>query len=216
VRNLSIQERLLHYFIAMGAQPMGEITPDRLSLTIGAEKVQVIIMGNEVLTRKGAIVESILNMATLRESSNLLYLAATRLLGATIDAEVLRQYGIGMILFDDRRIDEAVAPLPYQPPRTDSIRTNSNPALMTDLVALKSMYAEMEKRMAELGEEVRTLRESVLTSSRLPNIAHQPTPMPPDQPSFMTQAGPLPSFFNNNPWLDLLSKRGREDGAFAG
>lgn len=214
--SLSIEERLLHYFIAMGAQPADQTTPDRLSFTIGTERVQVIILRNEVLTRKGAIIESILNIATLRGSTNQLYLAAPRLLGATIDAEVFRQYGIGLILFDDRRIDESVAPKPYQPPRTEPAPVNSNPALMTELVTLKSMYAAMEKRIGELREDLRTLRENAESSSRIPQITQQSTPITPHQPGFMGQAGQLPSFFNNNPWLDLLSKRGREEGALAG
>jgi hypothetical protein len=216
VSSLSIEERLLHYFLAMGAQPAEPAGPDRLSLTIGAERVQVVILRNEVMARRGTILESILNIAALKGSSNQLYLAAPRLLGTMMDAEIFKQHGIGLILFDERRIDEAVAPQSYQMMQTVPNQTQQNPELMAELVTLKSMYAEMERCIAELREDLMVLRKNAEDSSRLHDLAQQPTPVSSHHPNFAGRTGELPSFFNNNPWLDLLSKRGRDEQALAG
>ena len=72
-----------------------------------------------------------------------------RLLGGSIDAAIFKPYGIGLLLFDERRIDEAVAPQPIRPTQTMEQKSQtSDPGVLTELATLRSMYAEMEKNMA--------------------------------------------------------------------
>ena len=110
--NLPIEERLLHYFLAMGAQATDPIqnSPPGISVTLGTEKIHIAILKNDAFLQRSKIVGSILDLSALRNSVELIYLAAPKLLGTAIDADVFRSHGIGLLLFDDRRIEETVPP----------------------------------------------------------------------------------------------------------
>jgi hypothetical protein len=138
------------------------------------------------------------------------------MLGATIDAAVFRSRGIGLLLYDARRIEEAVAPerseaqiqsVPDAPTR--------DRALLAEIVNLKSMYLEMERTIAKLRQELEDRRLSVGISVD-PTRATQPRPIFAVEPGIGGQSpASLPSFFTNNPWLDLLSRRGKDEEAIA-
>lgn len=76
--------------------------------------LHVAILKPADLVVRNRIIDTVLTLSSLRTSSRLVYLAAPRLLGATLDASMFRAHGIGLLLFDDRRIDEAVAAQPAQ------------------------------------------------------------------------------------------------------
>lgn len=212
--NLPIEDRLLHYFLAMGAQQTerAEIPQNNLAFLSGSEKVLVVILRNEDCVQRNKVIETILSLTALRNSTQLLYLAAPRLLGGSIDAAIFKPYGIGLLLFDERRIDEAAPPQPIQPTQTiQQMSQNPDPGVLTELATLKSMYAEMERNMAALREDLKTFQrgsESHTSKTELtsPSRISRPESMFAN-PSF--SGGQLPSFFANNPWLDVLSKRGR-------
>jgi hypothetical protein len=151
-------------------------------------------------------------------TAELVYLAAPRLLGATIDAGIFRSHGIGLLLFDDRRIDETVpAQLVQRTTPTPAIQISNDGALVTELTSLRTMYSEMERNLAQLREDMRNLNQNSREPERSleqtrPSaiLSHEPVftssiPTPP------LETGALPSYFNNNPWVDLLSKRGRPE-----
>jgi hypothetical protein len=198
----------------MGAQQTerAEIPQNNLAFLSGSEKIHVVILRNEDFVQRNKVIETILSLTSLRNTSQLLYLAAPRLLGASIDAAIFKPYGIGLLLFDERRIDEAVPPQSLQPTQTMQQKSaNFDPGVLTELATLRSMYAEMERNVATLREDLKTFQRD--SESR----ASTTEPTPPSRisrpesmfanPSFSgTQ---LPSFFANNPWLDVLSKRGR-------
>jgi hypothetical protein len=215
VANLPIQERLLHYFLAMGAQRVENagIPHCNLAFVSGSEMIHVVLLNNDDITERNRIIEAVFSLASLRSSSNLLYLAAPRILGPSIDVAIFRPHGIGLLLFDERRIDEAIHPQPIQPSKPVTQGSNVDVGISAELATLKSMYAEMERTIANLREdlkthnsepEVREDRPERISPSRLPS-----------EPVFIQRGLPdsaLPSFFANNPWLDVLSRRGRSEG----
>ncbi len=219
--DLPIEERLVHYFIAMGCQPIVNSTgsTDRLVFTNGSVQIQVVVLRNEAFSQRGKIVESIFSLTTARPTVSRLYLAAPRLLETTVDAQIFRQHGIGLLLYDEKRLAEA---LPAQEQQTTvasvvpSLPTDS--ALMAELVHLKSMYNDMESHIAELKESIRSLQARDRSPTPNTNTISEQETLISHQPSLahLGNSNQLPSFFNNNPWLDLLSKRGREDGPIAG
>lgn len=216
--NLPIEERLLHYFLAMGAQTTDPLqnSPPGISLALGTEKVHVAILKNDAFLQRNKIVGSILDLSALRTSVDLIYLAAPKLLGTAIDADVFRSHGIGLLLFDDRRIDEIVPPQSIQPPKTQQIIQTTDSAFMTELASLKSMYLEMERTISNLREELKSFQQSVASVPSPPERI-TPASMVQTQPRFTGPGAELPSFFTNNPWLEVLSKRGREEsGPLAG
>lgn len=212
--NLPIEERLVHYFLAMGARRTenAEIPHCNLAFLSGSEKIHVVLLNNDDITQRNRIIEAVLSLASLRNSSNLLYLAAPRLLGPSIDVAIFRPHGIGLLLFDERRIDEAIRPQAIQPSNPAPQAPNVDVAISSELAALKSMYAEMERTIAGL-------RADLNTHNREPEVqengreSRPPSRLP--EPVFIGRGvadSALPSYFANNPWLDVLSRRGRAEG----
>ncbi len=204
--------------MAMGAKPSPDkpTPPADMSLVLDNERILVVILRSDALLERGKVVDTILGLSSLRNAANQLYLAAPRLLGTSLDAQVFRNYGIGLILFDDRHIEEAVPPSPVPAATPQQPAGGIDTAVLGELVTLKSMYVEMERNISELREQFSLFQEKLETGINTPkplttaDVLHE-------QSVFTNSTGQdLPPFFNNNPWLEVLSRRGREDHTFAG
>jgi hypothetical protein len=79
------------------------------------------------------------------------------------------------------------------------------------------MYGEMERNLAQLREDMRNMKsnsqhtEPPLEQVRHPAVLSSEPVFTPPMSTSTVEPGVLPSYFNNNPWLDVLSKRGREE-----
>jgi len=217
VADLPIEQRLLHYFLAMGGQQVeGNPSTAGLSFTLGDDKISVIVLNTEAYSQRSKVIDALLQLTPSRSASNLVYLAAPKMLGTTIDAAVFRSRGIGLLLYDTRRIDEAVTPqrIETQTQFTPEAHAQDR-ALLAEIVNLKSMYLEMETTIAKLRQDLEDHRLSV-------GISVDPTRVTQQRPVLAVEPGigrqspsSLPSFFANNPWLDLLSRRGKDEEAIA-
>jgi len=193
----------------MGARQSEEERKAGLSFVIGTEKVHVVILKAQDLAQRNSIIDTMLNLPSLRSTYQLLYLAVPRLLGATIDSATFRSHGIGLLLFDERRIDEAVTPQTARPGIVEMTTRTQEATIAAELATLKSMYSQMEKDFAQLREDLRRMSASEIGSERVPTSL-----VAPQEPAFAHSVGErmgLPSYFSNNPWLDVLSKRGRTE-----
>ena len=198
----------------MGAQPENTTQLHNcLAFTSGSDQINLVVLSNEDSVQRNKMLEAVLNLASLRQSSRLLYLAVPRLLGASIDAAIFRPYGIGLLLYDDRRIDEAVRPQPVEPQQSAAPPTTIESSLSAELASLKTMYADMERTVAELKESLKTQHQDFV--DRLPQTSDpSPRRLIHAERIFTqeeTSGSELPSFFANNPWLDVLSRRGRQE-----
>jgi hypothetical protein len=194
----------------MGAEPAEPIppTPEGLTLTLGLESIRITILSADALLEGGKIIERVLSLASLKDKANRLYFAAPRLLGTTIEAGIFRSSGIGLLLFDDRKIEEVVPAHPFKPIESEPQHESREQVLMAEIEALKTMYAEMDRNVTSLRSEIKSHYE---------NPHPQEQFAVPQERSYIPQTSDLPPFFNNNPWLDVLAKRGREAiGSVAG
>ncbi len=147
----------------MGAQqiPNPDLNQSGLSFLVGADNVHVMVLKAQDLAQRNSIIDTVLKLSSLRNSHQTVYLAAPRLLGATIDASIFRAHGIGLLFFDERRIDEAVAPQPPQAAQPQLTPTPAqDPGLVTELATLKSMYFEMERNLTQLRDDLKNLHEA--------------------------------------------------------
>jgi len=200
----------------MGAQqtPNADSNQAGLSFLVGGDNVHVMVLKTQDLAQRNSIIDTVLKLSSLRNSYQTVYLAAPRLLGATIDASIFRAHGIGLLFFDERRIHEAVAPQPLQTTRPQLTPTPAqDPGLVSELATLKSMYFEMERNLTQLRDDLRNLHEAPRNGGFAPQLSQPPQEVPrePVYAPHITQGGPLPSYFTNNPWLEVLSKRGRSE-----
>jgi len=218
VPSLSIHERLRHYFVAMGAT---ENNSDQgtLRFTIGSDRTIVNVLTNADIIERNRIIDTLLHLSSLRSEASLLYVAAPKLLGATLNSEILRSTGIGLLLYDDRRIEECVRPTPD----SQSVQINqtvptssTDTTLIAELAALKSTCTKLENNLNMMMLEFKSLREGTISTRMIP-LSSTETPFNPShriEPTLHTGivSEGLPSFFSNNPWLEVLSKRGRAEG----
>lgn len=215
--SLPIEQRLLHYFMAMGGQQVEEDPSTAgLSFVLGDDKINVVVLNSDAYSQRSMVIDALLQLTPSRSASNLVYLAAPKLLGTSMDAAVFRSRGIGLLLYDGRRIEEAVTPerIEGQIQSVPDVHTQDR-VLLAEIANLKSMYLEMEGTIAKLRQDLEDSRLSV-------GISVDPTRITQQQPVLAVEPGigsqspsSLPSFFANNPWLDLLSRRGKDEEAIA-
>lgn len=214
--SLPIEERLRHYFIAMGAlRDENSSNPGTLSFMLGKERTLVSVLSITDIIQRNRVIDTLLHLSSLRSEGTQPYIAAPRLLGATLDGQILRSSGIGLLLYDDRRIEETIKPEPIQRmiETSQAPASSTDTALIAELAALRSMYAELEKNMSRMMTEFKSLQESAMSSTSrnsdpVPAFGALQRPEATFQTGVLDE-GTLPSFFTNNPWLDVLSKRGR-------
>ena len=219
--SLTIEQRLTHYFLAMGAQQCSVQNPDQRSLSfkLGNETILVVTLRKEEILESSKVLDTILYVASLRQRADVLYLAAPRLLATTLDSQIFKTHGLGLILFDDRRIEETIEGRirPELAPKPINIALPDQ-NLLSEFTTLKSMYTQIEKTIENMREEMKTISETTMArTTERPPVRMESTEPPslPPTPYTMTPhpaQGPLPSFFNDNPWLEVLSRRGRVEG----
>jgi len=207
----------------MGAQQCSAENSDRRSQSfkLGNEIILVVTLQNEDILESSKVLDTILHIASLRQRANVLYLAAPRLLATTLDTRIFKTHGFGLILFDDRRIEEAIEGRITHEPTPKQINTAiPDQNLLSEFIALRSMYAQMEKTIENMREEMKTINQNAMmrtTEPRAPvrmesesnEVASRPSTSYTITPHPLQ--GPLPSFFNDNPWLEVLSRRGRPE-----
>jgi hypothetical protein len=200
----------------MGAQQLPQNDTDqKLLFLIGNDRIQVNILTPDDMIQKNRIIETLMQLSSLRSTGSQLYIATPRLLGATLDSRILSSHGIGLLLYDDRRIDETIKPAAV--PALKQIQTiisqNSDSTLQSELAILKSMCTQMQRSLEEVRNEFSSFKNK--TSIQVPASELQPSSfdvIQQSQPfSVDMQGASLPSFFSNNPWLDVLSKRGKTE-----
>ena len=205
----------------MGALDENTSNPGTLSFVMGNERTLISVLTITDIIQRNRIIDTLLHLSSLRSEGTQPYIAAPRFLGATLDSQILRSSGIGLLLYDDRRIEETIKPEPIQ--RTTRITQASpsfstNTTLIAELAALRLTCAELEKNMSHMRSEFKSFRESVMSSttiSRDSNPVRTFEPLQRPETTFQTNVlgeHALPSFFTNNPWLDVLSKRGHTEG----
>ena len=195
----------------MGAQRTANADQaNGVSFQLGEEKAHVLILKPEDLAQRNAILDAILSLSALKYTYHLVYLAAPRLFGAGIDALVFRSRGIGLLFYDERRIDEAVSAQPMQAKQADRPSAQADETVAAELATLKTMYVEMERTIDRLRNDLTALnnRQPLHEDGlRIPQSMQVVTTAPSFHADHMHE-GELPSYFLNNPWLDVLSKRG--------
>jgi len=202
----------------MGAERCSTENSDSRSLSfkLGNETIRVVTLRKEEALESSKVLDTILYVNSLRQSADVLYLAAPRLLATTFDSQIFKTHGLGLILFDDRRIEETIEGRTKPALESKPINTTvPDQNLLSEFMILKSMYAQMEKTIEDMREQMRAMNHSAGTREPRSPIDMEPIE-PPRPPTAYTitphpTQGPLPSFFNNNPWLDVLSRRGRAE-----
>ena len=219
---LSVKQRFIDYFIAMGAHeiPQEVLDHSTIQFQLGNDRISLSVLTANDMIQRNRIIETLLHAFSSCSPGTRLYVAAPKLLGAALDAQIFRSHGIGLLLFDDRMIEETVTPTitPVQPQTRIAASTLHELPLPSELATLKSAYLDLERKMDRIIADIRSWKENALGPATPSPFVQGLEDTSFESPAFsIIPRNSLPTFFANNPWLDVLSRRGKPEVAqFAG
>ena len=195
----------------------------------------VVLLDGRALGDRGSFMDAVMRASALRGECEFLYVAVPKAAAPFVDTEVLKKRSTGLLVVGEEGVLEAL-PSPRRPVRRGGPSTggdvlaeellNRIAALENRLSALESELMAVRPLLNEVGS-VRELRENLRSlSSRLEALSRRVDmlsssmlvrPQAPSAPA-RPQVAPsppepegLPSFFKDNPWLDILARRGRDE-----
>lgn len=199
-----LTERLKFFFMSMGyTQNHIVVSEGKVVVTETNGLATIIPIEEHQLADRNSLVDLLITASTLRSESNRAYLAVPRLFVATYDAQPFQRQGVGLLVYDSRRIEEIL-----EAKRIENVAQNSTPKplpsnIEDELVRLRNAYSTLEESVRALRDELSSLRKNELVL--------KVEPPRPDNATVSALSGETsPSFFSGNPWLDVLSKRGKE------
>jgi hypothetical protein len=172
----------------------------------GGSSIRVVILDEPFWTDRQTFLNSIIRATAFAGKSNRTYLALPKAAASLTDARPFHEQGIGLFTYDHRKVDEALparffetatVPLPHADKATADQFQN-------EVIELRTQVDTLERTVQSLSEELMSIRR---TSSRQ-------EPVKPYVPARVLPAvatpGGLPRCFAENPWVEVLSRRGRE------
>lgn len=205
-------QRIRFYLMSMGydEKQISEVG-DRIEVSSQNEKAAVVLLGESGLVERGTLVQSLVGVSGLQREFNRVYLAVPRLFAAVYDTRPFQEQGVGLIVYDSRRIEETLDAKRIE--HATEPRTSESAPLeaLQEIRRLKQAHSELE-------DAIRTLREQVSQLTQVQQAAHAhgvELPIAPAQTARPSASNGLPVFFDNNPWLEVLSRRGKETSSYA-
>ncbi len=190
-------ERIREYFMNKG---FVEIDEDELrhlefkpslAFTDGEETVFINVMPVEALKNKNELMRFIMETSALRNQCDKVYMVVPSLFATLIDSEILRRMKIGLIVLDEREIKEI---LPAK---------KSKSKILLDVEVIKEIR-EILSRLKVLEETVyrieSQIREIVRSGVKIQEVVIKEE-----------VSSDLPSYMQDNPWIDILKERGRDE-----
>ncbi len=206
-----IDSRLTEFFASRGQRPVprdkipadGEEKPD-MAFTDGRTTTYLKVFEKDDLEERNTLLQVALSAVAYIRVANRVYLVLPKVQASIVDAAILRERGLGLIVYDSKEVEEVL-------PATFFEHDVSGAKPSADLERLKSRISTLERTVDTLVSElsrIKSLKLEPLESRR----THQEIPIT----VAPERSQPLPSFLQDNPWLDILSKRGREPEQIAG
>lgn len=204
------------HFLSKGYKEVrGKGSGKELLFEDGLHLTLVRILAKEDLSDRNAILRTIVSLNPREAKVNRAYLALPKRYVAALDGSILREMGIGIIAYDEGGVQEVMSAALFEK-ELESQRLEEAETLRYDIDELRRLYTELRREVSDLGEELAELRREV-RSLKAENSTAKAMGMRKAEPvvvkGSVAEGRELPSFFADNPWLDVLSRRGKEDVA---
>lgn len=208
-----MEDLLKSYFQSKGMQPIlnfnSQSSKGKQFIFSGEDghKTLVEVLSEEELRDRNAVLSLVLKSSSSIKIANEVYVALPKLYASVVDAEVLQQSGLGLITYDERRMEEAVAPQFFE-----HECSTPKPIIQEDLTRnlqyLKNRLSSLEETVQMLTAEMSELKSKPVrqTPTKTMVLKGERTQPP---------SSDLPSFMRDNPWVDILSRRGAEPQSYA-
>jgi hypothetical protein len=194
----STEEKVKSYLMSKGMQPLPidqslETKPNLSFSEANGCKVFVKIPSREELENRNGILSLILRATSFTRTADKVYVALPRTYAPIIDGAIIQEEGLGLIIHDEKTINEAITPKSFEHQASSKSQENLDVAHKIE---------QLGSRIGQLEQTVQILKSQI---SQLKSIR----PLAETSKTESVRDG-LPSFFRDNAWLDILSKRGRE------
>jgi len=174
--------------------------------------VRVVVLERERWSDRQAIMDSVMRASASTGKASRTYLVLPKMAASITDARLFQERGIGLFTYDQRNIEEALPARYFEDSRTISAEMDNKATdqLESELRELRADFDTLQRAMQELKEELASSRSGP-TPSEIVTTFTARAPLPEVQ-----VAQNLPTFFTGNPWVEVLSRRGRGEPAFVG
>jgi hypothetical protein len=172
--------------------------------------VRVVILDELGWANRQAFLNSIMKATALAGKSNRTYLALPKSAASLTDASLFHERGIGLFTYDHKNVEEALPARYFEMATVAVCGTNgaADDRFENEIRELRAQIDALERTVQSLSEELMSMRRTpspepigaFLTTNTLPSIA---------------KVDNLPTFFAGNPWVEVLSRRGREEARIA-
>jgi hypothetical protein len=156
--------------------------------------------------------DSVMKASALAGKANRTYLALPKVAASVADARLFHDRGIGLFTYDQRNVEEALPARYFETAtatRNEADETVTG-QLQNEIRELRAQFDILERTVQQLNEQLAAHRE--ISPTREPVRS----PSPPSSLADIGVVHNLPTFFAGNPWVEVLSRRGREEATIAG
>ncbi len=162
---------------------------------------------------RGAIMDSLMRASTSVGQVSRTYIALPKATASIVDARLFQERGIGLITYDQRNVEEALPARFFEINAATFCRTGDS----THTGHFEKELHEIRAEFNSLQRIVQDLKEELACSRKIhaPQVPELPSTLG-STLSGVQDTNDLPSFFAGNPWMEVLSKRGREEPRRAG
>lgn len=203
-----VGEQIKEYFLSKGHRILSSsefsnsVEGQNLAFSDGESVIFVRILSEEELADRNSLLNAALQSLSFVGKANKVYLALPKIYATILDSEVIQNRGLGLLVFDERKVAEVILPkfFELQAPITKKLMEE-----IEDLKGLKNRVLDLERTVRSLTRELSRLKstEVKIKELKLPAIE-------------VPISTGLPSFFKDNPWVEILTRRGREPERAAG
>jgi hypothetical protein len=215
------RSRLLEFFSLRGEEPvhnqseLGLPPPPALAVSDGKSVAVILHLTKEELLNGNVLLRTVVNAAAHRGRANRLYIAIPKLYAASVDGAVLQENGIGLVVYDEKRVFESI---PAKNVELDAAQSQggSLSEVRSELAETRERMNSLEAALLSASREIRDLREAVreLRSQRPARATVRAEKsrarVTVEVPEGLREER-LPSFLRENPWVEVLSGRGEEE-----
>ncbi len=200
-----------NYFISSGSteEPVNDDTV--LAFSDGKTRTIVKILSLEDLEDRGILIQALLKAASNHVPSTKTFIAMPKLLSAVIDGKTLEEIGLGLLTYNDKNVDEII-PAKIRELSNQVQNSSIDVTLADDLQRLWSEVTEVKTMVTMLKREVSNLKDSFKikhSKQERREVNAVQMSVPSQQPEN------LPMYFQDNPWISVLSQRGGETDKIA-
>jgi len=166
--------------------------------TDGINTVYLRVLEVTGLDERNRLLETIADSVEQTSVANKVYLALPKLCATILDAAILREKGLGLMVYDSRGVEEVLPARLFD-------HTPPEPKNTLELEQLRRRISALEQTVEVLNSELSKIRSTrpMQLNTRTAQISAADT-IEAQKPEV------LPSFLQDNPWVDILARRGRE------